>query len=161
MHLCCLGPGRSREEAEKAPWFSLHLGPLLPAGSCQLPLCLDTASTKICAAWPLSANTEMLVDFYIAPRRARGSRWTRGTQNATLPGAMKLGWPTDGAFGNGLWGCRATASLRRGFYGSRRRDLLSSAQDGSARLSPEGGANPTECAGGVAPFPGSLSGLGQ
>lgn len=33
--------------------------------------------------------------------------------------------------------------------------------DGSARLSPEGGANPTECAGGVAPFPGSLSGLGQ
>lgn len=39
--------------------------------------------------------------------------------------------------------------------------MLSSPPDGSGRLCPEVGASPTECAGGAAPFPGSLPDLGQ
>lgn len=70
------GRGGARRRLRKLPNTHIHLGPLLPSRSCLLPLCLDTASTKICASWPLSANTEMLVDFYIALRHTGGSRWT-------------------------------------------------------------------------------------
>lgn len=66
------GAGRRLRKLCSAP---IHPGPLLPTGSCLLPLCLDTARTKICVAWPLSAHIEMLVDFYIAPRHTGGSRW--------------------------------------------------------------------------------------
>lgn len=118
------GAGRRLRKLSSAP---IHPGPLLPTGSCLLPLCLDTARTKICAAWPLSARTEMLVDFYIARRHTGGSRWARGTQGAALPGVGKRGWPTDGSFWNGFWGCLATASPRLGFCSSKRLALLSSA----------------------------------
>lgn len=75
------GRGGAERRLRKFPRARIHLSPLLPAGSCLLPLCLDTASTKICAAWPLSAHTKMLVDFYIAPRHRGGSRWdSRNTE---------------------------------------------------------------------------------
>lgn len=102
----------------------LHPGPLLSAGSCLLPLCLDTLRTKICAAWPLSAHTEMLADFYRALRHRGGSRW--GTRNAEC----RFAWCGGAGLANRWilleWGCLATASPRLGFYGCRRLALLSS-----------------------------------
>lgn len=51
-------------------------------------------------------------------------------QTSTLSGAVKSGWPTDGYFWNGLWGCLATAPPRLGFCSSWRLDVLSSAHQG-------------------------------
>lgn len=59
-----------------------RVGPLLLAGSCLLPLCLDTARIKICAAWPLSAHTESLVDLYSSEAHGREQM---GPEECRLP----------------------------------------------------------------------------
>lgn len=60
-----------------------------------------------------------------------------------LPGAVKSGWPTDGFFWNGLWGCLAT--LLPGWASAVLGGWICSPlfTGGSVRLCPEGGAELT------------------
>lgn len=90
----------------------------------------------------------------MAPRHMAASRWH------LRHCAVKLGWPTDGPFWNGLQGCLATASPGLGFYrpseaGSYLTSLIvrvDSLQNGGGKL---------ETLGRACPFWGTLSEPGQ
>lgn len=133
----------------------------LPAGSCLSPLCLDTARTKIRAAWPVSSHRDA-GGLYIAPRHTGGSRWDLRNTECYIAWCGEMGLADRWRLWEWALGLPGNRFFQAGLLGLQEVGfaLLCSPRPSQALPRRRSRVHCGLSVGGAAPCRGSLPGLG-